>query len=353
MPGKKTPEVIEEIKSILEVHTGGDPMTGTKWSRKAPAKVADCLNECCIRISASTVRRILLDLGYSLKGNKKSLSSGSSPYRDRQFHIIARYREQFTSTKEPIISVDTKKKELVGLFKNPGQTWCRYAAQVKDHDFRSEAVGIAAPYGIYDVTGNTGFLVIGNSADTPEFAVNSIATWWEHHGKKVYPGAQQLLILADAGGSNGARPRAFKKFLQDKIVDEYGLTVRVCHYPPGASKWNPVEHRMFSEITKNWAGQPLETFETLRNYAAGTRTETGLSVEAYLDANEYQKGIRINEKEFRNLNFRNDEELGKWNYTIAHTVKPEVMISLQTPKATSQNEETRDKALQKCELISV
>lgn len=328
-------------------------MTGTKWSRKAPAKVADCLNERGIQISASTVRRILLNLGYSLKGNKKSLSSGASPYRDRQFHIIAHYREQFTRTKEPVISVDTKKKELVGLFKNPGQTWCQYAPQVKDHDFRSEAVGIAVPYGIYDVTRNTGFLVIGKSADTPEFAVNSIATWWERQGKKVYPGAQRLLILADTGGSNGARPRAFKKFLQDRVADEYGLTVRVCHYPAGASKWNPVEHRMFSEITKNWAGQPLETFETLRNYAVGTRTQTGLSVEAYLDGNEYKKGIRIKDKEFRSLNFRKDDELGKWNYTIASTVKPEVIIPLQAPTATSENPKKYGKILQKCEVISV
>ena len=258
-------------------------MSGRKWIRQTPGKIASCLQERLdIHVSPTTLRRLLSQLNYSLKGNSKTLSAGSHPDRDKQFGIIENFRQQFSAAGDPIISVDTKKKELIGLFKNRGQLWCREAKKVKDHDFRSEALGIAAPYGIYDVGLNFGVVVVGKSADTPEFAVNSIATWWLSHGSHQYPNSKRLLILADSGGSNGARPRAFKKFLQERIANQYGLEISVCHYPTGASKWNPIEHRMFSEISKNWAGHPLESFGILLNFLRNTRTETGLHVERTL-----------------------------------------------------------------------
>lgn len=302
----------------MEFETAGDPMSGRKWTRMTLEKIAVCLEERLgICVSATTICRLLKELKYSLKGNKKSLSSGSHPDRDKQFGIIQRLREQFTTADDPIISVDTKKKELIGLFKNPGRVWARKGQKVKDHDFRSEADGIASPYGIYDITRNFGLLVVGKSADTPEFAVNSIATWWSRHGRYHYPRSRRLLLLADSGGSNGARPRAFKKFLQKRIADQYGLEISVSHYPSGASKWNPIEHRMFSQITKNWAGHPLVDFGTLLNFARGTKTKTGLHIEAYLDECEYEKGIKVPEKEFKELNITKSEALGNWNYMIA------------------------------------
>lgn len=300
-------------------------MTGRKWTRMTPKKIANCLhNRLDINVSATTVRRLLSQLEYSLKGNNKTLSAGSHPDRDKQFVVIENIREQFSKTGDPIISVDTKKKELIGLFKNPGRIWCQEAKKVNDHDFRSEALGVAAPYGIYDVNLNFGIVVIGKSADTPEFAVNSIATWWQHHGRDQYPDSKRLLILADSGGSNGARPRTFKKFLQERIADEYGLEVTVSHYPTGASKWNPIEHRMFSEISKNWAGHPLESFETLLNFVRDTKTETGLRIEAYFDESEYEKGIKVSDKEFKQLNITKNDKLSNWNYTIAPTQIPKV-----------------------------
>ncbi len=248
----------------MEYDTAGDPITGRKWTRLTPAKIAHCLRERLgICVSPTTIRRLLTKLEYSLKGNSKTLSAGSHPDRDKQFGIIEHFRENFSDAGDPIISVDTKKKELIGLFKNQGRVWCRQATRVKDHDFRSEALGIASPYGIYDVGFNTGVVVVGKSADTPEFAVNAIATWWQHLGRHQYPASKRVLVLADSGGSNGARPRAFKKFLQSQLADRHGLEVTVSHYPTGASKWNPVEHRMFSEISKNWSGHPLRALTLL------------------------------------------------------------------------------------------
>lgn len=316
-----------EIEAILEFDTGGDPMTGRRWCRMTLKKIAACLAERLqIGISAATVRRLLAALDYSLKAARKCLSSGSGLDRDKQFGIIRELREQFAAAGDPIISVDTKKKELIGRFKNSGRIWCRTALEVSDHDFRSEAIGIAAPYGIYDLGRNTGVLVVGASADTPEFAVNAIGTWWQNHGRHDYPHARRLLILADSGGSNGAQPRAFKKFLQERIADVHGLTVTVAHYPAGASKWNPVEHRMFSEISKTWAGHPLDSFEAVCQYAKNTTTRSGLRLNAYLDERQYTKGIQVSEKEFRTLNITRHAELGKWNYVIAPTVEPDAFI---------------------------
>jgi hypothetical protein len=222
---------------------------------------------------------------------------------------------------DPAISVDTKKKELIGLFKNPGLTWRQKFKLVKDHDFRSEALGIASPYGIYDTGRNFGVLVVGQSADTPQFAVNSITKWWLAHGQYHYSTSKRLLLLADSGGSNGARPRAWKWFLQEKLADQFGLMITVAHYPTGASKWNPVEHRMFSEISKNWAGVPLETFDTVVNFARHTSTETGLHIEAYCDRGVYQKGIKIANRQMKELALAPADILGGWNYTISPRTK--------------------------------
>jgi hypothetical protein len=304
-------------------------MSEKRWTHQTAQKIADSLAEGGIEVSATVVRRLLHQLDYSLKANKKCLSAGNSPDRDAQFRMIEHVRQEFAQAGDPVISVDTKKKELIGLFKNPGKTWCGRgrAKKVRDHDFRSEALGIAAPYGIYDLAQNFGFVVVGQSADTPEFAVNSILTWWQTYGREHYPNAKRLLILADGGGSNGVRPRAWKKFLQEKLADGCGLAVTVAHYPPGASKWNPIEHRMFSEISKNWAGRPLETFDTVVNLASRTTTKTGLRVDACLDQRVYQKGIKVSDQEMRDIKLTRSDILSKRNYTIAPRVQ-----SQPTPK---------------------
>jgi len=314
-------------------------MTEKKWTKQTLKTVSSCLeSRLNVNVSPATVYRLLSQLNYSLKGNKKSLSTGTHPDRDKQFYIIECLRQQFSAAGDPIISIDTKKKELIGLFKNPGRVWCKKAKKVKDHDFRSQAEGIASPYGIYDVGLNCGVVVVGQSADTPEFAVNSIATWWLHHGSHQYLHSKHLLILADGGGSNGARPRAFKKFLQERIAAPYGLEVTVCHYPAGASKWNPIEHRMFSEISKNWAGHPLESFEIMVNFIKGTKTETGLHIEAYLDQREYEKGIKVSDKEFKQLHISRNEELSNWNYSIT----PEPIQAIESETLTPFIEEDHD-----------
>jgi len=293
-------------------------MSDKKWTRITPVKISDFFKKRLgIQVSATTVRRLLLQLKYSLRGNSKTLSGQKHPDRDEQFGIIKDLRLQFSSAGDPVISVDTKKKELIGLFKNPGKEWCDQPREVNDHDFRSSASGKAAPYGIYDVNLNFGVVVVGKSADTPEFAVNSIDLWWQRYGRYQYPNSKKILVLADSGGSNGARPRAFKKFLQEQIAQKHGIEVTIAHYPSGASKWNPIEHRMFSEISKNWAGHPLESFDTVINFIKKTKTKPGLKIEAYLDEREYTKGVKVSDKEFKQLRVKKHNRLSNWNYTIS------------------------------------
>lgn len=291
-------------------------MSERKWTHQTAEKIAGALMEYGIKVSATVVRRLLHQMNYSLKSNKKCLSAGNSSDRDPQFHMIKRLRAEFANAGDPVISIDTKKKELIGLFKNSGKTWCEKAKNVNDHDFRSEAGGMAAPYGIYDTGRNHGLLVVGQSADTPEFAVNCICKWWHCYGREHYPEAKRILILADGGGSNGSRPRAWKKFLQENFASEFNLTLTVAHYPTGASKWNPIEHRMFSEISKNWAGVPLESYDTVVNYASATKTKTGLRIEACRDQRVYKKGITVSDKQMRTIAWKANDILGKWNYTI-------------------------------------
>lgn len=296
-------------------HTAGDPVTGLKWTRKTLKKIGDTLKSAGIVVSPNTVARLLKKLGYRLRVNHKKISGSNNPDRDRQFHRIAKIRQDFEKEKLPVVSVDTKKKEMVGLFKNPGGTWSQEAVAVKDHDFRSDAVGMATPYGILDLQANRGHVFVGTSHDTPYFAVDCLAGWWNRDGSS-YSGCNQLLVLADAGGSNGYRTRAWKEALQTRLADPFGIEVTVCHYPPRTSKWNPIEHRLFSEISKNWAGQPLESYETILKYIRTTRTKTGLKVGATLVRKHYPTGIKIPESEMKQLNIASHKVLPEWNYTI-------------------------------------
>ncbi len=301
----------------MKYEAAGDPMTGTKWIRTTPQKIAEILNCRGFTISRNTVAAMLLDMDFSLKANRKTVATSSSPDREQQFDIIRDLRESFEASGNPILSVDTKKKELIGLFANSGRVWTRKPVATNDHDFRSDAIAIAVPYGLYDVLGNTGTVVVGTSSDTPAFAVQSIATWWRYRGLHLYRGKIDLLVLADGGGSNGWRPRAWKYELQNNLVDRYALTVTVAHYPTGASKWNPVEHRLFSEISKNWAGRPLDSLETMLNYIETTRTAGGLEVRSYSDKREYAKGQKISDADMNTLALEKGSELKKWNYTIS------------------------------------
>lgn len=269
-----------------------------------------------IDVSPNTVARLLKQMGFSLRVNHKQQSNGSPEERDAQFARIAELREHFAAAAHPLISVDTKKKELVGLFKNAGSCWEQKAVRVNDHDFRSLAEGIAIPYGIYDPLANRGAVFVGMSHDTPEFAVGSIEKWWRIDGQKRYPNCGRLAILADGGGSNGATCRAWKYGLQHELCQRHGLSVTVAHYPPGASKWNPIEHRLFSEISKNWSGRPLDSYETILKYIRTTRTSTGLRVRAQLVRRQYSKGIKIPDSEMRALPLEKHEPLPKWNYSL-------------------------------------
>ena len=313
--------MIQRIGDLLQHETAGDPMRGLKWTRRATRKIARQLRRLNIRISASTVGRLLKQMGFSLRVNHKKLESGNKNppprgVRNRQFAYIGRKREEFTSRGNPVVSVDAKKKEPIGKFKNPGACWAQEPQLVNDHDFCSDAVGRAIPYGIYDTGVNQGFVVVGTSRETPAFAVDAIALWWNHCGQRMYAGANELLILADSGGGNSARSRGWKYHLQRQLCNSYGLKVTVCHYPPGASKWNPIEHRLFSQISKNWAGRPLESYETVVKYIRSTTTSTGLEVSARLLRKRYEKGEAISDQEMKQVVLTNHKTLPGWNYTL-------------------------------------
>ena len=307
---------MDAIKKLLERETAGDPMSGLKWTRKTTRKIAYELKSLGIVVGRTTVGKLLKKMNYSLKVNQKNIGAGKDPDRNEQFEYISRQRKEAAADGIPVISVDTKKKEMVGQFKNPGAIWCQEARQVNDHDFRSMAKGMAVPYGIYDEQANRGFMCVGTSSDTPEFAVENIVKWWRDEGAKRYPHAPEVLILADGGGSNGARCRLWKSALQEKLCDRFGLSVTVAHYPPGTSKWNPIEHRLFSEISKNWAGAPLDSYETMLKYIRTTTAETGLKVRARFVSKQYQKGIRVPDERLEALNITRHDTLPKWNYTL-------------------------------------
>ena len=270
-----------------------------------------------IDISASTVARLLHDMRFSLRANRKSIATHSSPDRNQQFEYIASLKNRFKRQHLPIVSVDSKKREMVGNFKNNGSKWDLAPVEVNDHDFLSDATGVALPFGVYDVTANRGAVIVGVSHDTPAFAVHSIAQWWQLEGAARYRNSRQLLILADGGGSNGCRPRAWKTELQSQLSNSFGLSVTVAHYPTGTSKYNPIEHRLFSEIQKNWAAEPLTSYQKILNFIRTTSTKTGLAVTAYLDRKKYETGQAPDDESVRKLRITRAKILPAWNYSIS------------------------------------
>jgi hypothetical protein len=292
-------------------------MSEQKWVRQSLRQLSGRLAELGHAVSPPTVGRLLKGLDYALHVNAKKREAGEGhPERGAQFDHIAEQRQAFAAAGLPIISVDTKKKELIGNFKNAGQSWSREPTAVNVHDFLSEAMGRAVPDGIYDLPHNRGTVVVGTSADTPEFAVEAITHWWDSDGATSFPGATQILILADAGGSNGCRPRLWKQQLQEQLCDQRGLTVTVCHYPTGCSKWNPIEHRLFGPISLNWAGTPLRTWGTLLAYLRGTTTTAGLEVQAFLHDKLYEAGRCVSGATMQTLNLEHSAPCPHWNYTL-------------------------------------
>ncbi|MBK8901541.1 MAG: ISAzo13 family transposase [Anaerolineaceae bacterium] len=302
---------------LVDHEIAGEPQTGKRWLCQSLSKIQQALQEQKgIELSRETIRHLLHKQEIRPKSNVKRLHPQPHPDRDRQFEYINRQRTAFLKAGWPCISVDTKKKELLGLFFNRGQPWCREATDVYTHDFPSYADGRAIPYGIYDVCHNLGYVAVGQSADTPEFAVDAIVWWWQQFGCHLYPDAPELLILADGGGSNGYRPRRWKQQLQAKIADALGLTVTVCHYPTGASKWNPIEHRLFSQVSRTWAGTPLTSYEVILDALRSTTTSTGLHVEATLMDTTYETGLSVTDNEMKLLMIEKHATCPSWNYTI-------------------------------------
>jgi hypothetical protein len=309
--------VNEAIDQVLEAEVAGNPQTGHLWVRQSLKKLCIALEHILtLRICCETLRRLLKKRRIGLKSNVKRLHPKPSPDRDKQFQYITEQRANFRQAGLPIISVDTKKKELLGPFFNRGKQWCTKATEVYTHDFPSYAEGKAIPYGIYDVTHNRGYVAVNTSADTPEFAVDAIVWWWKTFGLILYPGASALLILADGGGSNGYRPRRWKQLLQEKMVDAFGLEVTVCHYPTGASKWNPIEHRLFSQISRTWAGTPLTSQAVVLEALTNTHTSTGLIVEATLFDRIYEKALSVSDADMNLLNLQKHSTCPNWNYSF-------------------------------------
>jgi hypothetical protein len=309
--------LIDSLRRVVEPATLGDPVRPLLWVSKSHDKLAVALQKQGHKISASSVRRLLPALGYSRQSNRKADEGASHPDRNAQFEHINAAVIATQAAGQPVISVDTKKKELVGNYKNGGSDY-RPKGQpqrVNTHDFPDKELGKAVPYGVYDPAANAGFVSVGITADTAEFAVQSIRTWLERIGRQRYPQMRELMITADCGGSNGARVRLWKVELQ-KLADETGLAIKVCHYPPGTSKWNKIEHRLFCHITQNWRAKPLTSTAAVVELIAATTTKAGLKVECALDTRTYAKGIRISKAQMRTLDIRGDTFHPEWNYTV-------------------------------------
>src|SRR5437879_4509067 len=306
-----------ELTQMVEETTAGDPMSAVRWTNKSTEALAAELTRRGHPVSDKTVARMLEEMGYSLQLNRKEKEGPQHPDRDAQFRYINRQEASFRASGDPVISVDTKKKELVGAFKNGGRTWRPQGNpyEVQVHDWPSRAKGKAIPYGVYDVFGDRAVVNVGVTHDTAEFAVESIRRWWRLDGKRLYRGADRLLICADSGGSNGNRQRAWKLHLQ-ALSDETAMAITVCHYPPGTSKWNQIEHRLFSFISLNWVGKPLLNFETVINLIGGTHTRSGLKVKAILDTNQYETGVTTPDEEIDKLRLKRHKVHPNWNYTL-------------------------------------
>jgi Rhodopirellula transposase DDE domain len=313
---EKDPAIVPALERLLADEIGGDPMTEQKWIRSSLRRLSKQLTVGGHRASQTTVARLLKKIGFSLKANKRKQGRVGCPERDDQFKYIASQKQRFITAGWPIISIDTKKKELIDEFRNNGRTWRKHAEEVNEHDFPGVAKWRAVPFGIYDVVKNEGYVYVGISNDTPEFAVCSVAQWWQDEGCCAYPNGSELLILADSGGGNGCRARAWKLNLQEKLCDTFGLTATVCHYPAGCSKWNPVEHRLFSYISTNWQGKPLKTLEIMLGYIRGTSTATGLKVKAFLDRVVYKRAQKVKNEDLERLMTEHHAVCPKWNYTL-------------------------------------
>lgn len=315
----RDPTLVKDIKEIVEASTMGDPESPLLWCSKSVRNIANELNSRSpFRVSHALVARILDDQGYSLQGNRKTKDGGKHPDRNAQFEFINQKTKQFQEDRMPVISVDTKKKENLGEFKNTGSEYRPKGnpIAVNVHDFVDENKGKAAPYGIYDITKDRGFVSVGISSDTAAFAVNSIRSWWQEMGQESYSNANAIYINADGGGSNGSRVRLWKIELQ-KFANEIGKNIHVSHFPPGTSKWNKIEHKMFCFISKNWRGCPLIDTATIIQLIGNTRTKTGLMIKAKLDTAMYEKGIKVSDEELALVNLTHDNFHGEWNYTIS------------------------------------
>ena len=291
-------------------------MGGAPFVRRSLRQLSDELATRGHHLCPTSVGEVLRNEGFSLRVNVKRFTGPPHPDRDIQFGYLQEWVTAFRREGWPILSVDTKKKELIGDFKNAGAVWCQQADEVNAHDFRGDAVCRAVPYGLYDVLTNCGHVVVGTSADTPAFAVDAIAGWWGRVGSRRYPQAGALLLLADAGGSNGCRPRLWKQRLQEELAERYGLVVTVCHYPRGASKWNPVEHRLFGPVSSNWAGVPLRSAAVMLACLRGTQTRTGLRVTAEWRDTKYAEGVKVSNAEMAALHIQHHDTCPQWNYTI-------------------------------------
>jgi transposase len=311
------PKLLLALENLVDPGSRGDPMSPLLWTCKSAAKLASELGAEGYRASERSVNRLLHALGYSLQSNRKTIEGGDHPDRDAQFQYINRRVKAFQRLGQPVVSVDTKKKELVGQFRNGGREWRPKGEpeKVKVHDFKDKELGKAIPYGVYDQTANTGWVGVGVDHDTAEFAVETLRRWWRKMGRRVYPDAKKLLITADGGGSNGSRCRLWKVELQG-LADEIGLRISVCHFPPGTSKWNKIEHRMFCHITENWRGRPLVSREVVVNLIGHTTTKEGLSVRSELDSNSYPLGREVTEGQMNGLSIKADKFHGEWNYTM-------------------------------------
>jgi len=313
------PGIRAALDEILAEEEAGDPMSEQVWVRNSVERISEKLRDYGIDVCGQTVYRLLRRMGYSMKYSKKRRagSGHDRPDVEQQFGYIAAKRKEFLAAGLPVVSIDTKKKELIGNFKKPGRVWCRAAPQVEEYDYPSLAECRAVPFGVYDVGRNLGYVVVGVSNDTSEFAVAALSRWWRDEAQAAYPAAEQILILADGGGTNGSRSRPWWMNLQRVMCDGLGLAVTVCHYPPGCSKWNPVERRLFSQISINWSGVPLRSLSVMLGYIRGTTTKTGLRVSARLDRGAYQPGQKVGKEELAGLNLTQHETCPQWNYTIS------------------------------------
>ena len=311
---------MQALEALVEPTARGDPTSPLRWTCKSVRQLSDELRRQRHEVGPTTVARLLREAGYSLQGNRKTREGGSHPDRNAQFEFINRQVKAFQRRGQPVISVDTKKKELVGDFKNGGREWRPEGEpeEVRVHDFQDPALGKAIPYGVYDLTHDEGWVSVGIDHDTAEFAAEAIRRWWRKMGSKRYPGASELMITADGGGSNGSRCRLWKVALR-KLADRTGLSLNVSHLPPGTSKWNKIEHRLFCHITRNWRGRPLVSHEVIVNLIANTTTAKGLKVKAGLDTGVYPCGIKVSKAEFEKVQVKHAKFLGDWNYTIRPT----------------------------------